>query len=73
MPFSPLPQHLVMKFAFKIKTEPTLQAAVVIAVIVASSSALATIAVPLANQSIVTYCVTVLALIIWIVVTKTSP
>ncbi len=62
-----------MKFAFEIKTEPTLHVAVVIAVAVTSSGALAMIAVSLAYPSIVTYCVTVLALIIWIVVTKTSP
>jgi hypothetical protein len=53
-----------MKFAFEIKTEPTLHAAVIIAIIVTSSGALATIAVSLANPSVATYCVTILALII---------
>ncbi len=62
-----------MKFGFEIKTEPTLHTAVVTAVVVTSSSAPAKIAVSLANQSVATYCVTVLALIIWIAVTKTSP
>jgi hypothetical protein len=73
MQCTPLLQHLGMKFAFKIKTEPTLHTVVVIAVIVISSDALATIAVSLANSSIATYCITVLVLIIWITVMKTSP
>ncbi len=72
MQFPPLPKHLGMKFAFKIKTEPTLHAAVII-VVITSSVALATIAVSLANPSIATYCVAVLVLIIWIAVTNTSP
>ncbi len=62
-----------MKFAFEIKTEPTLHTSVVITVVVTSSSALATIAVSLANPSVATYCVTVLALVIWLALTKTSP
>ncbi len=62
-----------MKFAFKIKTEPTLRAAVVILVVVTSSGALATIAVSLSNPSVTTYCVIVLALVIWLALTKTSP
>jgi hypothetical protein len=73
MQFPPLPQFLGMKFAFEINTEPALHTAVLIAVIVTSSSALATIAVSLANPSIATYCITILALIIWIAVTKMSP
>jgi hypothetical protein len=55
-----------MKFVFEIKTVPALHTAVVIMVVVTSSSALATIAVSLANLPVATYCVTVLALIIWI-------
>jgi hypothetical protein len=62
-----------MKFGFEIKTEPALHMAVVIAAVITSSSALATIAVSLANPFVATYCVTVLALIIWIAVTKMSP
>jgi hypothetical protein len=62
-----------MKFAFKIKMEPTLHVVVVIAVVVTSSGALATIAVSLANLSVTTYCITILALIIWLALTKTSP
>jgi hypothetical protein len=62
-----------MKFAFKTKTEPTLHTAVIIKVIVTSSGALDTIAVSLTNPSISTYCITVLALVIWLVLTKMSP
>jgi hypothetical protein len=58
-----------MKFAFKIKTEPTIHAAVIIAVAVTSSVALATIVVSLNNLSTAIYCITILALIIWIAVT----
>jgi hypothetical protein len=53
-----------MKYIFKIKTEPTLQAVVVIAVVVTFSGALATIAVSLDNPSITIYCVTIFALVI---------
>jgi hypothetical protein len=62
-----------MKFGFEIKTEPTLYAAVVIAVVVTSSGTLATIAVSLASPSVATYCITILALVIWLVLTKKSP
>ncbi len=62
-----------MKYIFEIKTEPTLHAAVVIFVIVAFSSALAVIAVSLNSPSIAIYCVAILALIIWIAMTKTNP
>jgi hypothetical protein len=73
MRFPPLLQHLRMKFALKIKTEPTLHVMVVIAVVVTSSGALAMMAGSLTNPSIPTYCIAILALIIWIVATKTSP
>jgi hypothetical protein len=52
-----------MKFAFKIKTEPTLHAAIVIAVITTSSGALAMIAVSLNSPYVAIYCVTLLALV----------
>ena len=61
-----------MKFAFEIKTEPTLHAAVIIAVTFASSGALATIAVSLDNPSVAIYSVSILAIIIWIAVTRTA-
>ncbi len=62
-----------MKFVFEIKTEPTLRAAIIIAITITSSDALAMIAVSLDNPSIAIYSVTILALIIWIVITKMSP
>jgi hypothetical protein len=71
--FAPLPSCAGMKYIFKIKTEPTLHAAVVISIIVTSSSALATIAVSLNSPSVAIYCVTVFALIIWISLTKKKP
>ncbi len=61
-----------MKFAFEIKTEPTLHAAVIIAVTFASSGALATIAVSLDIPSVAIYSVSILAIIIWIAVTRTA-
>ena len=61
-----------MKFAFEIKTEPTLQAAVIIAITFASSGALAPIAVSLENLCVAIYSATVLALIIWISITRTA-
>jgi hypothetical protein len=62
-----------MKFTFKIKTEPTLHTAVVIAVVLTSSGALATIVVSLDSLPVAIYCITILALIIWVALTKTSP
>ena len=62
-----------MKFAFEIKTEPTLHAAVIIAVTFASSGALATIAVSLDNPSVAIYSVSILAIIIWIAVGPRRP
>ena len=61
-----------MKFAFEIKAEPTLQAAAIIAITFASSGALAPIAVSLENLSVAIYSATVLALIIWISITRTA-
>ncbi len=61
-----------MKFAFKIKTEPTLHAVVIIAVTFASSGALALIGVSLDNPTVIIYSVSILALIIWIAVTRTA-
>jgi hypothetical protein len=62
-----------MKFVFENKTEPTLYAEVVITVVITSSNALATIGVSFANLSVVTYCIAVLALVIWLRLMKTSP
>ncbi len=62
-----------LKYILKIKTEPTLHAAVVIFVVVTSSGALAMIAVSLDFPSVAIYCVTIFALIIWIALTKRKP
>jgi hypothetical protein len=62
-----------MKFLFEIKTEPTLHVAVVIAVAFNSSGALDTIAVSLDSPPAFIYCVTILALIFWVALMKTSP
>ncbi len=72
MQYPPLPQFLGIKFAFEIKTEPTLHAAVIIAITFASSDALALVVVSLDNPSVTIYSVSVLAIIIWIAVTWTS-
>jgi hypothetical protein len=70
----PLSQQILgMKFAFENKTEPTLCAAIIIAVAITSSGALATIAVSLDNPSVAIYSITILVLIIWIAITKISP
>jgi hypothetical protein len=61
-----------MKFAFDFKTEPTLRAAVIIDITFASSGALASIAVSLDNPTVAIYLVSVLAIIIWIAVTRTA-
>ncbi len=61
-----------MKIAFEIKTEPTLRAAVIIAVTFASSGALASVAVSLNNPTVAIYSVSTLAIIIWIAVTRTA-
>jgi hypothetical protein len=62
-----------MKFAFEIKPEPTLHAAIIIAVAIFSLGALATITVSLDNPSVAIYSITVLAFIIWITITKMFP
>jgi hypothetical protein len=73
MQFPPSPQILGMKFAFEIKTEPTLRTAIIIAITITSLGALAMITVYLDNPSIAIYSVTILTLIIWIAITKMSP
>ncbi len=61
-----------MKFAFEIKTEPTLHAAVIITVTFTSSGALALIAVSLNNPTVAIYSISILGIIIWIAVTWTA-
>jgi hypothetical protein len=62
-----------MKYIFEIKTEPTLHAAVVISVVVASSGALAMITVSLDSLSFAIYCVIFFTLIVWIALINTKP
>jgi len=61
-----------MKFAFEIKTEPTLHVAVIVTVTFASSGALAAIAVSLDNPTVAIYLASILTTIIWIAVTRTA-
>ena len=61
-----------MKFAFEIKTEPTLHVAVIVTVTFASSGALATITVSLDNPTVAIYLASILTTIIWIAVTRTA-
>ncbi len=62
-----------MKYALEIKTEHTLHMAIVIVVAFTSSGALATIMVSLDSLPIAIYCITILALIFWVTLTKRSP
>jgi hypothetical protein len=62
--FPPLPSALGMKFAFEIKTEPVMQAAIIVAIVAFSSGSLAMIAFYTNNSTISTFCVVVLAVII---------
>jgi hypothetical protein len=55
-----------MKLDFEIKTEPTLWALVVIAIIVSSSGSLATITIYLDNLLTGIYCTTTLAIIVFL-------
>ncbi len=72
MQFPPFSRMLGMKFAFEIKTEPTLHAAFIIAITFASSGALTLIAVSLDSPTVTIYSVSILAIIIWIAVTRTA-
>ncbi len=56
-----------MKFDFEIKTEPTLRALVVIAIVISCSGSLATIAIYYPDNSLMgIYCATVLAIIVFL-------
>jgi hypothetical protein len=61
-----------MKYVFKIKTVPTLQATEIITVVVTSSVALAMLTVSLNNPSIAIYSITDFALVTWIALMKTK-
>jgi len=55
-----------MKFDFEIKTESTLRALVVIAIIISCSGSLATITIYLDNPLVGIYCATVLTIIVFL-------
>ncbi len=55
-----------MKFAFKIKTEPVTQAAIIVAVVAFSSGSLATIAIYTNNPTVSTFCTVALAIIVYL-------
>ena len=55
-----------MKFAFKIKTEPVTQAAIIIAVVAFSSGSLATVAVYTQSPLVSIICLVVLAIIVYL-------
>jgi hypothetical protein len=55
-----------MKFAFKIKTKPVTQAAIIVAVIAFSSGSLVTIVVYAQSPTVSVTCVAALAIIIYL-------
>jgi hypothetical protein len=61
-----LPLDPGMKFAFKIKTEPVTQAAIIVAII-AFSGSLATITIYANSPMVSTFCMVILAIIIYLV------
>jgi hypothetical protein len=64
--FPSLPSAPGMKFAFKIKAEPVMQAAIIVAVVAFSSGSLATIAIYTNNLTVSTFCAVVLAIVIYL-------
>jgi hypothetical protein len=55
-----------MKFAFKIKTEPAAQAAIIVAVVAFSSGSLATVAVYAQSPPVSIICLVILAIIVYL-------
>jgi hypothetical protein len=55
-----------MKFAFKIKTEPVMQAAIIVAIVDFSSSSLRMIALYTQSPLVSTFCTVVLAVIVYL-------
>jgi hypothetical protein len=64
--FPPLPSAPGMKFAFEIKTEPVMQAAIIIAVVAFSSGSLATVTIYTNNSTVSTFYAVALAVIIYL-------
>jgi hypothetical protein len=65
LPFSFLPLALVMKFAFEIKTEPVVQASIIVTIVAFSSGSLALIAIYLQSSLVCVFCAIVLAVIVY--------
>jgi hypothetical protein len=55
-----------MKFAFKIKTEPVTQAAIIVAVVAFSSGSLVTIAIYAQSPPVSVICTVVLAFVVYL-------
>jgi hypothetical protein len=55
-----------MKFAFEIKTEPVMQAAIIVAAVAFSSSSLATNAIYTNNSPVSTFCTVALAVVVYL-------
>jgi hypothetical protein len=55
-----------MKFAFKIKMEQVMQAAIIIAIVAFSSGSLAMIAIYSNNSTVSTFCAVVLAVVVYL-------
>jgi hypothetical protein len=64
--FLPLFHCWGKKFAFKIKTEPVTQAAIIIGIVAFSSGSLATIAVYLGTPSTGIVCAVILAVVVYL-------
>ena len=60
------PLTLLMKFTFKIKTEPVTQAAIIVAVVAFSSGSLATIAIYAQSLPISVICTVILAFVVYL-------
>jgi hypothetical protein len=77
-PLSPLlPSYLlplawVMKFAFKIKTEPVSQASIIVAIVAFSSGSLASIAIYSQSPSVSTSCAVILVVIVYLALSLAS-
>jgi hypothetical protein len=56
-----------MKFAFKIKTEPVTQAAIIVTIVTFSSGSLATVAIYAQSPSVNVICLVVLAITVYLV------
>jgi hypothetical protein len=65
LPFSLSPLALVMKFAFKIKTEPVVQESIIVTVVAFSSVSLASITIYSQSPLVCVFCAIVMAVIVY--------